>query len=227
MNRARLALILAAPFFLASCLLTPGRFTSTLDIKRDRSFAFTYAGEVIAVDEKANEACRTEDGQECDAAAQAAATKKREAEQETKLREVAEALGREAGYRSVQYLGQRKFRVDYAVSGRLDRNFVYPFNSDAAAIIPWIAVELRKDGTVRVKAPGFGEGNDLGGMPGPINPMEQATAERQGDFTLTTDAEIVMQNEEGGIQAGPGGAKKMVWRVTPTSQTVPTAVLRF
>jgi hypothetical protein len=227
MGVARLAFILSAPVLLASCLLTPGRFTSTLDIKRDRSFAFTYAGEVIAVDEKANEACRTEDGQECDASAQAAAKKKREAEQETKLREIAEALGKEAGYRSVQYLGQRKFRVDYAVSGRLDRNFVYPFNTDAAALFPWIAVELRKDGTARVKAPAFGEGNDFGGMPGPINPMEQAAAERQGTFTLSTDAEIVMQNEESGIQAVPGGGKKMVWRVTPTSEAVPTAVLRF
>jgi hypothetical protein len=227
MKIARLAFVLAAPLLLTACLLTPGRFTSTLDIKRDRSFAFTYAGEVIAVDEKANETCRTDDGEECDAAAQAAAKAKRDSEQEGKLREIAEALSKEEGYRSVQYLGQRKFRVDYAVSGRLDRNFVYPFNTDAAALFPWIAIELRKDGTARVKAPAFGEGNDVGAMPGPINPMEQAAAERQGTFTLTTDAEVVMQNEESGLQAGPGGASKIVWRVTPTSQTVPTAVLRF
>lgn len=227
MTIGRVAFILTAPLLLASCLLTPGRFTSTLDIKRDRSFAFTYAGEVIAVDEKANETCRTEAGEECDAAAQAAAKAKRDSEGEAKLKEIAEALSKEAGYRSVQYLGQRKFRVDYAVSGRLDRNFVYPFNTDAAALFPWIAIELRKDGTARVKAPAFGEGNDMGAMPGPINPMEQAAAERQGTFTLTTDAEIVMQNEESGLQAGPGGTRKIVWRVTPTSQTVPTAVLRF
>lgn len=222
MTMARLAFILAAPLLLVSCLLTPGRFVSTLDIKRDRSFAFTYAGEVIAVEEKADEECKTPEGETCDAAAKA----KRDAEQESKLRDIAAALSKETGYRSVEYLGQRKFRVDYAVSGRLDRNFIYPFNSDASAVFPWIAVELRKDGTARVKAPAFGEGGEVSGL-GPLNPMEQASAQRQGTFTLTTDAEIVMQNEEGGAQAGAGGAKKMVWQVTPTSKIVPTAVLRF
>ena len=41
MGYARFAFILAAPLLLASCLLTPGKFTSTLDINRDRSFTFT------------------------------------------------------------------------------------------------------------------------------------------------------------------------------------------
>jgi hypothetical protein len=226
MNLARLAIVSIASLLLASCLLTPGKFVSTLDIRKDRSFAFAYQGEVIAFDEKANEECRNADGEECDAAAKAAASAKRLAEQETKLREIAAALDKEAGYRSVEYLGQRKFRVDYAVSGRLDRNFVYPFNSDAAAIFPWMSIELRKDGTARVKAPAFGEGGDVSGL-GPLNPMEQAAAQREGSFTLTTDAEIVMQNEEGGAQAALDGGKKMVWRVTPTSKIVPTAVLRF
>ncbi len=226
MNIARLAIVTVAAMLLASCLLTPGKFVSTLDIRKDRSFAFAYAGEVIAFDEKANEECKTPDGEECDAAEKAAASARRLAEQETKLREIAAALGKEAGYRSVEYLGQRKFRVDYAVSGRLDRNFVYPFNSDASAIFPWISIELRKDGTARVKAPAFGEGGDASGL-GPLNPMEQAAAQRDGSFTLTTDAEIVMQNEESGAQPVPGGGKKMVWRVTPASNIVPTAVLRF
>ena len=31
---------------LAACLLTPGRFTSSLDIRRDGSFAFSYTGEI-------------------------------------------------------------------------------------------------------------------------------------------------------------------------------------
>src|SRR3546814_16848229 len=50
MGAARLLLILAAPLLFASCLLTPGKFVSTLDIKRDRAFTFTYAGEVIIAD---------------------------------------------------------------------------------------------------------------------------------------------------------------------------------
>ncbi len=49
--------------------------------------------------------------------------------------------------------------------------------------------------------------------------------EREGTFTFTTDAELVMQNNEEGMAPGPG--TKVVWKVTPTSKTVPTAVVRF
>ena len=224
----RLALIAAAPLMLVSCLLTPGKFVSSLDIRKDRSFTFTYAGEVIAAEEKMTGAeSDCDEGEEgCDVNALARKKADKAAEQEAKLREVAEALRREAGYRSVEYLGNRKFRVDYAVSGRLDRNFIYPFNSDATAIMPWIAIELRKDGTARMKAPGFGEDEMVSGM-GPTGPLSESSGQREGTFTLTTDAELVMQNEESGIQPGPGGTKRVVWRVTPATKAAPTAVLRF
>ena len=227
MYTARLALVVAAPLLLVSCLLTPGKFVSTLDIRKDRSFAFTYAGEVIAAEDKMSEASDCEEGEpDCDPKSVAEKKAKRAADQEVKLREVAEALGREAGYRSVEYLGQRRFRVDYATGGRLDRNFIYPFNSDAAAIIPWVAIELRKDGTARMKAPGFGEEETMSapGMPGPLG---EGGSEKSGTFTLTTDAELVMHNEESGAQPGQSGGKKVVWRVTPTTKAAPTAVLRF
>ena len=226
MTYARLAFIAAATLLLASCLLTPGKFTSTLDIKRDRSFTFTYAGEAIVAEEQGNlqPAECSPDDEDCTPPS-AADKAEKAAAQEAKLREIGAALSKEAGYRSVEYLGNRRFRVDYAVSGTLDRNFIYPFNSDAAAIIPWIAIELRKDGTARMKAPAFGE--ESGGVPGAPNPLGDAARERQGTFTLTTDAEIVAQNEESGAVPGPGGTKRIVWRVTPSTKAAPTAVLRF
>ena len=46
---ARLALALLMPFALASCVLAPGKFVSTLRIDADRHFTFTYVGEVIAL----------------------------------------------------------------------------------------------------------------------------------------------------------------------------------
>ena len=109
------------------------------------------------------------------------------------------ALSREAGYRWVEYVGQNKFRIDYAVSGRLDRNFVYPVNLDAAAIIPWIAVELRRDGTARMSGIAFGEGQ-MGDAAGPG--AAEANRFRNGTFTLTTDADLVMQNNEQGTAPG-------------------------
>jgi hypothetical protein len=212
MRIARFALALAAPLLLVSCILSPGKFTSTLDVRKDRSFTFTYAGEVIVNDPKVSGNGET--------AAEPAKPGPPSAETIARRRAIAEALAKEEGYRSVEYLGGDKFRVDYALSGRLDRSFVYPINLDAMAFIPWIAVEVRKDGTVRIKAPAFGDPSEaMGGVPG-----ENADG-REGTFTLTTDAGIVMQNNEEGT--APGSGTRIVWKVTPSSKIVPTAVVRF
>ena len=210
MRFARLALTLAAPLLLASCLLSPGKFVSSLDIRKDRSFTFTYQGEVIAAEMKTNDG---KGGPSKPAPLSSEGIAQRKA--------VAEALAKEQGYRSVEYLGGDRFRVDYSITGTLDRGFVYPINLDAMAMIPWIAAEVRKDGSVRVKAPAFGdmsEGTPAGQVGG-------GAEHREGTFTLTTDAALVMHNNEDG--AAPGSPAKVVWKVTSTSKTVPTAVIRF
>ena len=224
MRIGRLLTILAAPLLLVSCLLTPGKFVSSLDIRADRSFTFAYAGEAILLDPSGNSAYDV-DG--VDATGQqlepGAASKPETEDMIVKRRAIAEALSKEVGYRAAEYLGDGKFRVDYATTGRLDRHFVYPFNSDAQAIIPWIAIELRKDGSARIKAPAFGESQS--GPASPMNPLDDAARFRDGTFTLTTDADLVMHNNEQGKATGP--ITKVVWTVTPTSKTVPTAVVRF
>jgi hypothetical protein len=214
MKIVRFALALAAPLLLVSCILSPGRFVSTLDIKKDRSFTFTYVGEVILTDPKFTD----KDGQPVE---QAAKPGPPSAETLAERRAVAEALSKEVGYRSVEFIGGDKFKVDYALSGKLDRGFAFPINLDATAIIPWIVAEVRKDGTVRIKAPAFGDMNDMMSTGMPAQPAEG----REGTFTLTTDANLVMQNNEAGAAPGPG--TKIVWKVTPTSHVVPTAVVRF
>lgn len=48
--RGRLAKIVAAlviPLMLSSCFITPGAFGSTLDLRRDGSFTFSYKGEIV------------------------------------------------------------------------------------------------------------------------------------------------------------------------------------
>jgi hypothetical protein len=217
MRYARLVLALAAPLLLVSCFLSPGKFVSTLDIRKDRSFTFTYVGEIISADPKTTSSSGSGNGTDAQPAKPVAPT----AETITQRRAIAEALSKEEGYRSVEYLGGNRFRVDYAISGRLDRGFVYPINLDAMAFIPWIAAEVRKDGTVRIKAPGFGDPSEQLGSGTPTEPAEG----RQGSFTLTTDAALVMQNNEEGATAGPG--TRIVWRISPTTKSVPTAVLRF
>lgn len=243
MKLGRILVALAAPLLLMSCVLSPGKFVSSLDIRKDRSFTFSYAGEVILLDPanafkdaaeqgladgmKGDEdEAAGEDGDDGKAAAKPAAPAEPEIIDTPKhlaeARAVAEALSKEAGYRSVEYLGNNKFRVDYQMTGRLDRSFIYPINIDAKAIIPWIAVEVRKDGTARVMALAFGDPDE--GMGSAAKPGSSDDG-REGVFTLTTDAELVMHNNEEG--KAPGPATRVVWKVTPATRTVPTAVIRF
>ena len=235
--RAATALLL--PLALTSCFLTPGKFTSTLTINADRSFAYAYQGEVIAFDlgkemadglkDLGGDAKGPGDAEASDSAFHPTAADAREqnaaakkVEFDRKCRAIAEALTKEAGYRRAEYLGDGKFAVDYAISGKLTHNFVYPFNLDAIAVFPFVAIELRADGRVRVKAPAFAKDNSsdspmagLGDGPG---------LKADGTFTLDTDAEIVSQNNEAGATT-VGGRKRVVWTVTPLSTAAPTAVL--
>lgn len=236
----RAATVLLLPFVLTGCLLVPGKFTSTLTINADRSFAFTYQGEVVAFDlgkemargigDKEGKDERADDG---DAAfsqsgfSKTAAPKDadKKAEFDRKCREIAAALAKEAGYRKAEYIGDGKFLIDFAVKSVLTHNFIYPFNVDAEAVFPFIVIEQRADGRVRIKAPGFAkDGGGVGGSSGmgdmgPIGKMD-------GTFTLDTDAEIVSQNNEGDAET-VAGRKRVVWTVTPLTKAAPMAVLRF
>jgi hypothetical protein len=233
MKFAKLALALAAPLLLASCLFTPGRFVSTLDIKADRSFTFTYAGEVVVIDPNdqlmrdARPAHGDTDGggdaQLVTPPALPPLTAEQRAAAIAKQRALGEIFAKEAGYRSVEYLGNNRFQVDYAISGRLDHSFVYPFNLDAKSIIPWIAIEVRKDSTARVSALAFGDADSLFETRKGNGQMNASG--REGTFTLTTDATLVMQNNEDGLAPAPG--TRIVWRISPVTRAVPTAVVRF
>ncbi|AGH49962.1 MULTISPECIES: hypothetical protein [Sphingomonas] len=229
MKLARLAVAFLAPLLLAACVLQPGKFASALTVKADRSFTFAYKGEVIAIDPaemmSSSLATSSSDDGDGEAAADRKAEKAKEAgENEAKRKAIAEALMKEEGYRAVTYLGGGKYLIDYEISGKLDHGFVYPFNSDAEVLFPFIAIELRKDGLVRVSAPAFvGSTKKAGGAPG----MPSSNDAVDGSFTLTTDAEITMHNNEAGAQPGPGGMKTLSWRVTPISKDAPTAALRL
>ncbi|RJF86179.1 hypothetical protein [Sphingomonas cavernae] len=239
----RLALAIVTPLLLTGCLLTPGKFTSTLSINADRSFTFAYKGEVIAFDPSAEMGKALKDGakEEPDAGNEDGGAEEDEtlftpialqdegkdaaetdADKERKHRAIAEALSKEAGYRSVQYLGEGKYLIDYQVSGALTHNFVYPYNIDAEVIFPFIAIELRKNGTVRLKAPAFGNESTGDQAPG----RGEAAKLLDGTFTLDTDAEIVSQNNEDGVQIVKG-RKAIVWKADPLSKAAPTAVLRM
>ena len=242
---SRLALVLLMPFALASCVLTPGKFVSTLRIDADRHFTFTYLGEVVALDigddmmkglgdTPAEDATDPTSGDGTATLQQLAFQDKaddskdaaiKKAATDAKNRTIAATLAKETGYRKVTYLGDGKFSIDYAISGTLDHSFLWPYNVDAEIMFPFIAVELRANNTVRIKAPAFANDNSKTssmGMPG----MDKTASQLDGVFTLDTNAEIVSQNNEDGAVTA-GGRKTITWKATPLTKDAPSAVLRL
>ena len=238
-----LAAALLIPLALAACLFVPGKFVSVMTIHADRSFTYSYKGEVLAVDVAgmmgkamggfadafANTSGNSSDGVDNavplgndSAAGTVEDSAAEKAEKDKKYREIAAQLSKEAGYSLVEYRGDGKFYVEYAISGVLTHNFVFPYNQDTGLIFPFVAAELRGKDQVRVKAPGFAKQQEGdGSMPA----SDETSASLDGTFTLITDAEIVSQNQEDGAKPVAAG-KSVTWRVTPTSEDAPMAVLR-
>ncbi|MCI4591468.1 hypothetical protein MOK15_15385 [Sphingobium sp. BYY-5] len=243
MNRLYRSLgALAGLLALSACLVTPGKFESSLDIRADRHFTFAYKGEILALDlnkdalsglpsdgdddtPKEGEpeagptmlqiAARDEDFSDKDATGG-----------DTEMQAIATALTKEKGFRSARYAGNHKFEIDYAISGTLDHTFLFPFNIDAQILIPFVAAELRGEDRVRVKAPGFANSSDKSQGTGGLGGASDAAAKAMsGTFTLTTDAEIVSQNQEEGAVSTPQG-KRIVWTITPLTSDAPAATLR-
>lgn len=239
------ATALLLPLLLTACLFQPGKFESSLTIHKDRSFTYTYRGEVTAIDlegmagelaaampqgenpsaiEGADDLSNTaaDDAMGAKTPEELAAEKAKKDEQ---YRELAAQLSKEYGYKKVEYRGDGLFWVDYEISGVLTHNFSYPFNQDAAMIFPWVAVELRGGETIRVKAPGFAKQEDMSGMGAMGGGGGDVPSKIDGTFTLTTDAEIVSQNNEDGAKK-QGANTVITWRVTPRTDAAPMAVLR-
>lgn len=252
---ARFGILAIGLLALGACIMSPGKFTSTLDIRADRSFTFAYRGEVIVTDfsdmskgpdedeggdeggddggAPADDNQNTAEFQQIALAGQTDATpaepdaKAEDAEKLAKMNEIAVALSKEEGYRSVRYMGRNRFEIDYQINGHLDHSFVFPFNIDAQAAFPFLAIEVRKDGKVRVQAPGFAAKNqsasavrDMGMGAG------KGASQQDGTFTLTTNAEIISQNQEDGAISTPQG-KRIVWKITPGTSVAPMAVLKL
>ena len=242
----RSASALACCLLLCACLVTPGKFESTLDIRADRQFTFTYKGEILASDMKglgssprapADDPIGNSPEKQDSAYHQAMFQSAAPAEErfdvasprgdDAQMKAIAAALVKEKGFRSARYMGNHRFEIDYAISGRLTHAFLFPFNSDAEIVLPFVAVELRGDDRVRMKAPGYSNSFDKSREPiGQSGPGQDAAKALDGLFTLTTNAEIVSQNQEEGAQTAPEG-KRITWKITPLTSEAPTATLRI
>ncbi|KHK91057.1 hypothetical protein [Novosphingobium malaysiense] len=251
----------------AACIFAPGKFSSELNVRKDRTFSFRYTGEILMVpmmeaDKKKAfepEACHDEDTydeRECSEAeiaeqktqwAQEQSAKKKSEAQAAQMmmggmdpsnpeagKAMAEKLSRQAGWNRVEYVGHGKFDVDFSVSGALDRDFVFPTMEEFPMSNAFVQVSLRKDGTVRIDAPGFGPPSGSASMAGMMSGMAKesksdddgVTADADGTFTVLTDASILANNTDEGPKAAPGG-QTLLWNVNPRIKAAPTALLKM
>ncbi|MBX3593497.1 MAG: hypothetical protein KF783_03375 [Sphingomonas sp.] len=240
-----MALALLAPLLLVGCAFAPGKFTSTLTILADRSFTFTYQGEVVAIDIAGAMAKGMGDafkGGDEDKESKTSMTRmlrgaawKQDVpkiegkppaeddadarEKEAKFKAIAAALEKEPGYRSVTYQGDGVFLIDYALTGKLTHNFLWPYNLDAEVVFPFVVVEMRGSDQVRVKAPAFANTDS------PTKGKGGGNAKLDGTFTLVTDGDIVSQNNEAGATRA-GGRGTVTWKATPLTKDAPMAVIK-
>lgn len=263
----RRAMVIAAlALLVAGCIFAPGKFTSQLDIRKDRAFTFRYTGEILMVplmktdkDEAfAPEACHNEetlDERECTAEElaqqQADWTKQREEKKKSDAqaaqmmlggidpsnpesgKELAAKLRRQAGWNKVEYLGDGKFDVDFAITGKLDRDFVFPTLEGFPMSNAFVQVLVRQDGNVRIDAPAFGPPSSGQAMAGMMQGMakseesgESPTSLADGTFTVIADGEILANNTDEGAVSAPGG-KALTWKVNPRTTAAPTALIKM
>lgn len=149
--------------------------------------------------------------------------------------EFADLLRRQAGWNKVENRGNGVFDVEFAVSGKLDHDFVFPTLERFAMANTFVQISRRKDGTVRIDAPGFGQnasGMGLGGMMqsamagSATSPDGGDTPVMSGRFTIRTDATILANNTDEGPKPDPTG-QRLDWTVSSATPAAPTALLRL
>jgi len=273
---------------LTGCFLQPGKFDSTLDLRKDGSFTFAYKGQIylLALSKMADMAgkadassafaqqpCQDDDFNErkCTAAELAEQKRTWEGEQQKNkqqeqknaeamramlggidpadpqaAKELAERLRHQAGWRSVTYVGDGLFEVDFSLSSKLTHDFVFPTLERFPMGDAFVMVNRRADGSVRIDAPGFtGQSptnpmqGAMGGLLGAVAASDAASSgqaaadatlpavpEIDGMFRIVTDGDILANNTDDGPQTAAGG-RALQWRVSKRTTAAPLALVRL
>lgn len=244
------ALIAAVCVLLSACILMPGKFVSSLDLRKDGNFAFAYKGEIHFVspsdlDEKKGEGegdakVPAKDG-EGEAAQMNAMMGGMDLSDPKMAEEFARKLSRQHGWRSVKSMGKGRFDVDFAISGKLTHDFTFPVMEDYPLANPFVQVLLRQDGTARIIAPGFSNGP--AGSPlkalaqlGAMDEANMVTGKDKGKgpklprldgtFIVTTDGTIVSNSTDEGPTAIPNGSQ-LSWVINERTDSPPKALINL
>jgi hypothetical protein len=155
--------------------------------------------------------------------------------------EFADRLRRQAGWEKVEPKGDGLFEVSFAISGKLDHDFVFPTIEGFPMTNAFVQLVLREGAVARIDAPSFTAQpatnpfqGMMGGMPGlvPENGQDSsgdsapAAPKLDGIFTVVTDGEILANNTDEGPRTTPQG-KVLEWKITPRTSAAPTALIRM
>ena len=152
--------------------------------------------------------------------------------------EIAARMQRQRGWERVSYIGEGLFDVEFAVEGTLTHDFVFPTLEGMLGATPFVSVNLREDGKVRVDAPGYFSRAKDNPMFGSASIAKMALAEAdasgeaprivrpEGTFTLVTNGRILANNtDEGPAPHAQGQA--LEWTIGPATHQPPTALIAF
>jgi hypothetical protein len=261
-NRWRAAAAVAfaamASLALSACILAPGTFDATLDLRRDGRFTFSYDGQIhlLALSKLADMSSQAhEEIAEQRATWEANAAERRaRAEQEAATmrqmfggidpadpkaaEELAARLRRQEGWKRVDYRGDGLFEVEFALSGTLGHDFVFPTFERFPLTNTFVVANLRQGRSVRIEAPGFAAQGGANPFQSMVTGMAIAGAtatsgetvpqfpEMDGTFRIVTDGQILANNTEEGPQSAPAG-QVLEWRVNKRTETAPMALIQL
>jgi hypothetical protein len=165
-------------------------------------------------------------------------------------KELADRLRHQAGWRTVNYLGDGLFEVDFSLSSKLTHDFAFPVIERFPMSDAFVVATLRADNSVRIEATGLTGQSTANPMQGAMGGLLGAAAasdgaktdganakapkdaavpnipEVDGTFRVVTDGDILANNTDEGPHPDPGG-KVLQWRVTKRTQSAPMALVRL
>lgn len=146
-----------------------------------------------------------------------------------------EQVERQKGWNSLVHKGEGVFDVDFSITAPLSHDFQFPIIDRVASFTPFVSMIVRKDGKVRVSAPGFAQDESSGGLAG-LGALAGAGTSSgdipkfvtpDGTFTIRTDGEILTNNTEEGAVTLPNGNKQLGWTINTATKNAPEALINL
>ena len=145
-------------------------------------------------------------------------------------RALAKRLEGYPGWKKVEYLGNGRFHVEYAITGSLEREFAFPVVPGVQFAMPFVTVGRDRGGVIEMKAAGLASEHLRRMLEGQVQKSDadseywaEAFKGGSGPLTITTDAEVLSTN---GATSAAGGETRIGWTIDGARSETPILRLR-